>query len=1254
MKLLTRTIVFCLLLFVADTVVAQSSGPTPPPPPVCSQSNAGALYTNTGTTPATVYTCSYYNLAWNWVVNPSYGGIVYYPTVPSTCSGALPVFLSGWPTTTMYLCVNGISTPLSYNGSPTFAGTVTVPNLINTGIPAGSIVASGGTSPETAATSAQMVTALNASPSSLLSASLMPATVALTNIAKTFTATQTFDRGLLTYGLNAGYIPNPGAPLYTVNSTGGTLTAGTYVIGISALDANSGQTLIGPTVSVTIASGTANSISVSWSGVTNAVAYNIWLVSSDYLMGTVNYPSLSYTITTPVGGIAPIPTSNTTGVVNGVGTFTGTGNTGTLTAGAGITGTANIFKAAQNFSDHYDKGPMVDIRAYGAKCDGVTNDLVAFQAAVAAAISAKAALYIPPGNCLLTYSAPNAQTNITGDLAIIGNATEPSQLTVKPDDPTFDYFTLYQSPGTNLTVQNLTINGPNYSTQNYANPTAYFIYHNGGPGVGSTNLLNDNITGMFYEVIAKAGPSDTATTDNTINIINTTETAYYNANGIFTNGGTAITDGTVTGTDLHSALTTFTSADVGSHVAISGGGPNGSPLKTTIAAIAGPNDATLKQAVFQTIPGSSTVMDAAMQAARTITDGAINAGSSTLTSASAQFVAADVGRRLTIMGAGQGGAPYSGTITAYNSASSVTVRVKALTSVTGATVTIDVDTKLTSATAGFTTADVGRIVTIYGAGPSGGNFVNIIETVVNSTTVYVQQPPSTTVSGAQLNINYAGMSYGIPQLSLNVINSHFTNLAFYGDPAMIAYYFYIHPSVNVLMEGSTFDNAPYYALHLWSSGGVPPYEVADSIRIDNCQFGPNLAYVTGGAIAATDPNSYYHVVISNSTIRSRQNGIYVSGGSIEMNNDDIITPYGSAINAVNPTFYSPARVEVHGGRIGSANGVNVGQPGSTWTFDGVTFESQNTANFQLSNATTQGVNLVVRNSQFHGASAGSISLSYGNNIIQNNLFSGTVTSSALNTAGTGLISAEVSGNTFAETANTTAIASGSIGPQVLRGGNNTFLGSVGPSSVGTAVEGLGNRQGVFPQTTASAASTTLGLPFPGGYAGGMTSWNFDTFHISGTTTINNIYLDTTANTPIFSGAINLIADAAWSLGSSGNIVPCTATALTVGANVRLNYDSLAGKWYQSCGSPVVLSGTTGSIGGSALLVNACASGTATVTGATTGMAIGVTPVADPNAGTSQSYDWYGTVTGTNTVTVYVCAIVAGTPTATTYNVRVIQ
>jgi hypothetical protein len=81
-----------------------------------------------------------------------------------------------------------------------------------------------------------------------------------------------------------------------------------------------------------------------------------------------------------------------------------------------------------------------------------------------------------------------------------------------------------------------------------------------------------------------------------------------------------------------------------------------------------------------------------------------------------------------------------------------------------------------------------------------------------------------------------------------------------------------------------------------------------------------------------------------------------------------------------------------------------------------------------------------------------------------------------------------------------------------------------------------------------------------------------------------------------------------------------------------------------------LTGVTASIGGGALTLNACTSGTASVTGATTSMHVfGITPATDPNASGTQTYDWYGRVTGSGTVTVYVCAMVAGTPAATTYS-----
>ena len=81
-----------------------------------------------------------------------------------------------------------------------------------------------------------------------------------------------------------------------------------------------------------------------------------------------------------------------------------------------------------------------------------------------------------------------------------------------------------------------------------------------------------------------------------------------------------------------------------------------------------------------------------------------------------------------------------------------------------------------------------------------------------------------------------------------------------------------------------------------------------------------------------------------------------------------------------------------------------------------------------------------------------------------------------------------------------------------------------------------------------------------------------------------------------------------------------------------------------------LSGTSASLGGAALLAGAVATGTVTITGAAVGMTVNITPNTYPG----DAIDWRGYVSAVNTVTVIVSAIIAATPTASTYNVRVTQ
>lgn len=82
-----------------------------------------------------------------------------------------------------------------------------------------------------------------------------------------------------------------------------------------------------------------------------------------------------------------------------------------------------------------------------------------------------------------------------------------------------------------------------------------------------------------------------------------------------------------------------------------------------------------------------------------------------------------------------------------------------------------------------------------------------------------------------------------------------------------------------------------------------------------------------------------------------------------------------------------------------------------------------------------------------------------------------------------------------------------------------------------------------------------------------------------------------------------------------------------------------------------LRGTSGSIGGGALTAGACATGTVTITGATTSM---VATASGAGADPGGNYIVRGYVSASNTVTVQVCAVIAGTPAAQTYNVAINQ
>lgn len=81
----------------------------------------------------------------------------------------------------------------------------------------------------------------------------------------------------------------------------------------------------------------------------------------------------------------------------------------------------------------------------------------------------------------------------------------------------------------------------------------------------------------------------------------------------------------------------------------------------------------------------------------------------------------------------------------------------------------------------------------------------------------------------------------------------------------------------------------------------------------------------------------------------------------------------------------------------------------------------------------------------------------------------------------------------------------------------------------------------------------------------------------------------------------------------------------------------------------VLSGTSASLGGSAMTAGQRITASVTITGATVGMVATCNPQTDPGAG----FVWHAFVSAANTVTVCLTAALAGTPTASVYSVRVL-
>lgn len=406
---------------------------------------------------------------------------------------------------------------------------------------------------------------------------------------------------------------------------------------------------------------------------------------------------------------------------------------------------------------------------------------------------------------------------------------------------------------------------------------------------------------------------------------------------------------------------------------------------------------------------------------------------------------------------------------------------------------------------------------------------------------------------------------------------------------------------------------------------------------------PTLTQTTGSVAASqtlkVDSEYIYVTGVSGSTVTSCTRG-YGTGGTAASHSN------GAAYTLVDPLHLSSATYKLVGDYINSnyltlltpqASQASYMAP-SNWA----SIIGQNpppigspTAPFYVPGQLFTGGNIRVPYGQFFqtydGSSSGGSEPNQSGNIVNvaryvNNILyfgGGFVSSVCMGTGGTG----------------------GLCPFSIANNGNATFNSGL---TNGVVIAGSNSN----PSISVSGGTLTL----PSSLIFGSTSQTMPAGAIVGTSDTQTLTNKSIAASEVNSGTLGAAQMPALTGDVTTSAGAVTTTLATVNSNtgaiscpssITLNAKGLAtAATAGSCN----LSGTSSSIGGSALLAGACTSGTVTVTGATTSMVATASPVTYPGDG----FDWAAYVSSANTVTVKVCGFIAGTPTASNYNVRVLQ
>jgi hypothetical protein len=150
--------------------------------------------------------------------------------------------------------------------------------------------------------------------------------------------------------------------------------------------------------------------------------------------------------------------------------------------------------------------------------------------------------------------------------------------------------------------------------------------------------------------------------------------------------------------------------------------------------------------------------DGKQSAVKSDTVFSINSGSATLSASNQQWTAPDVGKLITVSGAGASGSDLKTTIQSFTNGSTIVLAATAGTTVSttgsatwgGGTINSS-SASLNVPNANFSSVDVGKLITVQGAGAAGLPLYTTIASVIDSSHVTLTNTASTTVYVSQVD-----------------------------------------------------------------------------------------------------------------------------------------------------------------------------------------------------------------------------------------------------------------------------------------------------------------------------------------------------------------------------------------------------------------------------------------------------------------------------------------------------------------------